>query len=85
MTLKQLMATIALVMVMWGAVGVNAGPPPGPLPIDTSKPGQTFHGLGGLSGGGATTRLLIDYPEEQRNQVLSPLAAFVLSLLVVLR
>ena len=25
--------------------------------------------LGGLSGGGATSRLLVDYPEKQRSQV----------------
>ena len=29
-----------------------------------------FWGLGGLSGGGATTRLLVDYPEPQRSEVL---------------
>ena len=34
-----------------------------PLMVDTSKIGQKFHGIGGLSGGGATTRLLIDYPK----------------------
>ena len=40
------------------------------LTIDVSKVGQKFHGVGGLSGGGATTRLLIDYPVQQREQIL---------------
>jgi len=66
--------TTVLCVVIHGCVLVYGGPhssptpPPGPLAIDTSQPGQMFHGVGGLSGGGATTRLLIDYPEEQKNQ-----------------
>jgi hypothetical protein len=30
--------------------------------IDASLVGRSFDGFGGLSGGGATSRLLIDYP-----------------------
>jgi hypothetical protein len=30
--------------------------------IDSTKLGRQFDGIGGLSGGGATSRLLIDYP-----------------------
>mmetsp|Transcript_100821 Transcript_100821/g.291519 ORF Transcript_100821/g.291519 Transcript_100821/m.291519 type:complete len:867 (-) Transcript_100821:147-2747(-) len=41
-----------------------------PIEIDTSKYGQTFDGIGGLSGGGATSRLLVDYPEPQRSDIL---------------
>lgn len=37
---------------------------------DTRGPGRTFHGIGGLSGGGATSVLLRDYPEPQRSQIL---------------
>lgn len=32
--------------------------------------GKRFDGLGAISGGGATSRLLVDYPIEQREQVL---------------
>ncbi|KAK6174597.1 hypothetical protein SNE40_017840 [Patella caerulea] len=32
--------------------------------------GRHFDGIGGLSGGGATSKLLVNYPEEQRNQIL---------------
>jgi galactosylceramidase len=42
-----------------------------PLPIDTSDTsGRTFDGLGGLSGGGATSVLLPDYPEKERSEIL---------------
>jgi galactosylceramidase len=34
---------------------------------------KTFDGLGGLSGGGATTRLLVDYPEDQKEEILDVL------------
>jgi galactosylceramidase len=37
--------------------------------LDGQRPGRTFEGLGGLSAG-AGTRLLFDYPEPQRSQVL---------------
>ena len=37
---------------------------------DSAGPGRTFHGIGGLSGGGATSVLLRDYPEPQRSQIL---------------
>lgn len=36
----------------------------------TIGPELTFHGIGALSGGGATARLLIDYPEPQRTEIL---------------
>eukprot|EP00928_Gymnodinium_smaydae_P044536 TRINITY_DN29700_c0_g1_i1.p1 TRINITY_DN29700_c0_g1~~TRINITY_DN29700_c0_g1_i1.p1 ORF type:complete len:868 (+),score=181.75 TRINITY_DN29700_c0_g1_i1:35-2638(+) len=57
------------VTTLLGALFVDASA--SPLTIDASAAGgQTFHGLGGISGGGATSRLLVDYPEEQRNQIL---------------
>ena len=37
---------------------------------DSAGPGRTYHGIGGLSGGGATSVLLRDYPEPQRSQIL---------------
>jgi len=38
--------------------------------IDGSKSGPTFQGVGAISGGGGNSRLLIDYPEPQRSQIL---------------
>src|ERR1700761_240335 len=37
--------------------------------IDASSPGRTFDGLGAVSAG-ASSRLLYDYPEPYRSQVL---------------
>src|SRR5438445_13001783 len=40
------------------------------LTIDGGSPGRTFDGVGAISGGGGNSRLLIDYPEPQRGQIL---------------
>ena len=37
--------------------------------LDPAKPGRTFEGIGGVSAG-ASSRLLIDYPEPQRSEIL---------------
>lgn len=38
--------------------------------LDPSSGGRTFEGIGAISGGGGTSRLLVDYPEPQRSQIL---------------
>lgn len=38
--------------------------------IDGADTGRTFDGVGAISGGGGNSRLLIDYPAKQRNQIL---------------
>jgi galactosylceramidase len=39
--------------------------------IDTTGGyGRRFDGIGGISGGGATSRFLPDYPEPSRSQIL---------------
>jgi len=40
------------------------------ISIDGSSSGRGLGGVGAISGGGATSRLLVDYPEPQRTQVL---------------
>jgi galactosylceramidase len=40
------------------------------LVLDGKAPGKVFEGVGAVSGGGATSVLLKDYPEPQRNQIL---------------
>ncbi|MGE5289677.1 MAG: galactosylceramidase [Micromonosporaceae bacterium] len=40
------------------------------ITIDGSKSGHVFQGIGAISGGGGNSRLLIDYPEPQRSQIL---------------
>jgi len=37
---------------------------------DVNGFGRTFDGIGGLSGGGATSRLLVNYEEPYRSQIL---------------
>jgi hypothetical protein len=38
--------------------------------VDGSSGGRTFDGVGAISGGGGNSRLLVDYPEPQRGQIL---------------
>ncbi|WP_369184870.1 ricin-type beta-trefoil lectin domain protein [Streptomyces sp. Y1] len=38
--------------------------------LDGTKPGLTFDGVGAISGGGGNSRLLVDYPEPHRSQLL---------------
>jgi hypothetical protein len=40
------------------------------ITVDATKTGRTFDGIGAISGGGGNSRLLYDYPETQRNQIL---------------
>src|SRR6266498_2418105 len=40
------------------------------ITIDGTKAGPAFQGVGAISGGGGNSRLLIDYPEPQRSQIL---------------
>jgi hypothetical protein len=40
------------------------------ITINGSSSGRTFDGVGAISGGGGNSRLLIDYPEPQRSQIL---------------
>ena len=40
------------------------------ITLDQSVLGQRFDGIGGVSGGGGGTRLLYDYPEPQRSDIL---------------
>jgi hypothetical protein len=40
------------------------------ITINGTGAGRTFDGVGAISGGGGNTRLLMDYPEPQRGQIL---------------
>ncbi|MEY9895212.1 hypothetical protein ABIA31_008901 [Catenulispora sp. MAP5-51] len=40
------------------------------ITIDGTQPGSVFDGVGAISGGGGNSRLLIDYPEPERSQLL---------------
>src|SRR5262245_13174159 len=51
----------------------QAGVPVALAKLDGSSVGGTFDGVGAISGGGGNSRLLIDYPEPERSQVLDAL------------
>ena len=62
-------------------------PPLAPIHIDPTVKGRALAGIGAISGGGATSRLLVDYPEPQRSQILdymfTPFAGAALQILKV--
>ena len=41
--------------------------------VDFSNADLQFQGIGGVSGGGGTSRLLFDYPEPERSNILDML------------
>ncbi|MDH6133428.1 O-glycosyl hydrolase [Kitasatospora sp. MAA4] len=43
------------------------------ITVDGNSTGRTFDGVGAISGGGGNSRLLLDYPEPQRSQILDDL------------
>ncbi len=64
MSRSQGCVSIVLLLLAQAAIGRAAT-----VTLDGQSPGRTFEGIGGLSAG-AGTRLLWDYPEPQRSQVL---------------
>src|SRR5690242_10226225 len=70
---RMTITTVAAVVVASaGLVVTTAGPSQAAssISIDGTSAGQTFDGVGAVSGGGGNSRLLIDYPEPQRGQIL---------------
>jgi O-glycosyl hydrolase len=56
-----------------GVVAIGAGGATAPtqtVSVDGSASGRAFDGIGAISGGGGNSRLLFDYPEPYRSQVL---------------
>jgi hypothetical protein len=60
---------LAVTALAAALVGVGAAP----LALNFSRVGQFYHGIGALSGGGGVTRLLLDYDEAIRSDVLDAL------------
>ena len=60
-------------LLLLGLLAVSSIPPPAPkakiIIVNARREGRTFDGIGAVSAG-ASSRLLIDYPEPQRSQVL---------------
>src|SRR5437868_12892693 len=63
-------------ILIFGLFALGVAPAPRALAqttaitVDGTKGGRTFDGIGAISGGGGNSRLLIDYPETQRSQIL---------------
>jgi hypothetical protein len=51
-------------------IGQPAPPVHTAITVDPASAGRIFDGIGAISGGGGNSRLLIDYPAKQRNQIL---------------
>ncbi len=61
----------ATVMAAFGSTPVFAATTPSTaITLDGNAAGRIFDGIGGISGGGGTSRLLIDYPAHQQSQIL---------------
>jgi O-glycosyl hydrolase len=67
-------ARLAFAVLLVTAVAVAVRPAPAlaadSIAINGSGSGRVFDGVGAISGGGGNSRLLIDYPEPQRSQLL---------------
>ena len=61
--------TLLTVVFLAAASAGNAGVAPHEIPLDPASPGRVFEGIGAVSAG-ASTRLLPDYPEPQRAEIL---------------
>jgi hypothetical protein len=61
----SLVATVA-----FGVSAAPAGAATTTINVNGGIAGRTFDGVGAISGGGGNSRLLIDYPEPQRGQIL---------------
>ncbi len=62
----------ALLLASGAAVAVRAAPAAAAdsITINGTGTGRVFDGIGAISGGGGNSRLLIDYPEPYRGQIL---------------
>ncbi|MEO6086660.1 MAG: ricin-type beta-trefoil lectin domain protein [Umezawaea sp.] len=65
-------ALCGLALAAGGVLGITAAPAQAAtsITINGSSGGRTFDGVGAISGGGGNSRLLIDYPEPERSQIL---------------
>ena len=62
-------AVLACSLIAVAVLGSWAGAAEVTINLDGSSPGRVFEGLGALSAG-ASSRLLLDYPEPQRSRIL---------------
>jgi galactosylceramidase len=61
---------MAATVLLWSANGISSAVADDAITLDGNAGGPRFDGVGAVSGGGATSVLLKDYPEPQRSQIL---------------
>jgi hypothetical protein len=61
---------LGFILFRMGVVPIHPALADTSIAINGTGTGRTFNGLGGLSGGGGTSRLLIDYPAQQQSAIL---------------
>lgn len=59
----------AITIPLGAATGASQAVPEHTIVVDGQDTGRTFDGIGGVSAGGSS-RLLVDYPEPERSQIL---------------
>src|SRR3954449_637544 len=71
-SVRRAAATVAAVVLAVAGSVVAAAPAQAAtsITINGGSGGRTFDGVGAVSGGGGNSRLLIDFPEPQRGQIL---------------
>ncbi|MEV4315710.1 ricin-type beta-trefoil lectin domain protein [Actinocrispum sp. NPDC049592] len=75
MRVLSMAAVVAALSTVIATAGVLATPAPAAaatttVAVNGGIVGRTFDGVGAISGGGGNSRLLVDYPEPQRSQIL---------------
>src|SRR5271165_6617045 len=68
--LFAILATMALALALWTPATLQNVQAAATITVNGTSTGRVFSGLGGLSGGGGTSRLLWDYPAAQQSQIL---------------
>jgi galactosylceramidase len=62
--------SLAAIYILAGCVTPARAQSPFTITVDGTDTGRTFDGIGAVSGGGATSRLLLEYPPAQRRDIL---------------
>ena len=65
-----LVVTLLLNTLLWKVDSATPSASSGVYPVSSTRLGRVFDGIGGLSGGGATSRLLPTYPQPYVDQIL---------------
>ncbi|MDE2447840.1 MAG: galactosylceramidase, partial [Gammaproteobacteria bacterium] len=64
------LSLIALISLLLTGVAAARPASPPEVVLNGAGAGRVFDGIGATSGGGASSRLLVDYPQPQRSQIL---------------